>query len=298
MDVRGVSGSPGPEALSALRGAAAPKPATAAPGGLGADAVASLIGELAASDIAGLLAKIEPIPTADHALQVQNLLQTAFEAAAKGDTPRALSTLAELAPLDPRRAESLESEPALGRIRGEVAALLSRLTAAAGLDAGAHLERALELLRTGAPDRAPAEGPRPDTAALTAGRLIDAGGYANFIRAGQLSQLVIDWCGLPPLPVTLPGPKRTAAPEQHFDAPRRQIPPTLRKLWRRAPLLVLLLGWLAVGLAGGLFYAGLRAVIPEAVPKPADAAGFGFWGMGFLALVGFGFYARVRNVRW
>jgi hypothetical protein len=113
---------------------------------------------------------------------------------------------------------------------------------------------------------------------------------------------VIDWYGIPPLQVTLPEAKRTTAPRPapapDLDgAPRRRIPPAVRRLWQRAPLLVLLLSWLAVGLAGGLLYAGLRLVIPEAMPKPGDAAGFGLWGLGFLALVGLGFYARVRRIR-
>lgn len=56
-----------------------------------------------------------------------------------------------------------------------------------------------------------------------------------------------------------------------------------RKLWFRAPLLALLLAWLIAGLVA-------VAVVPlQAV--------FDIWALGFLALVGFGFYARVRNVR-
>ena len=65
----------------------------------------------------------------------------------------------------------------------------------------------------------------------------------------------------------------------------------LRKFWRRAPLLVLLLGWLTVGLGGG----SVLAVFRDQWPAAAIALFFEIWTIGFLALVGFGFYVRVRN---
>lgn len=56
-----------------------------------------------------------------------------------------------------------------------------------------------------------------------------------------------------------------------------------RKLWLRAPLLALLVAWLVAGLVAAAF-----------VPLPTV---FDAWALGFLALVGLGFYARVRSVR-
>lgn len=56
-----------------------------------------------------------------------------------------------------------------------------------------------------------------------------------------------------------------------------------RKLWLRAPLLALLVAWLVAGLVAAAF-----------VPVPTV---FDVWALGFLALVGLGFYARVRSVR-
>jgi hypothetical protein len=72
----------------------------------------------------------------------------------------------------------------------------------------------------------------------------------------------------------------------------------IRKLWLRAPLLVLLLAWLAAGFVGGLASAILRIYWPQGWPESLAAAGFEVWGVGFLALVMFGFYARVRDARW
>ena len=75
------------------------------------------------------------------------------------------------------------------------------------------------------------------------------------------------------------------------------MPARVEVLWRRAPLLVLLLAWLAIGTAAGLASLVQRKVWPDAWPPWLADAGFSFWGLGFLALVLFGFYARVRNVR-
>jgi hypothetical protein len=58
----------------------------------------------------------------------------------------------------------------------------------------------------------------------------------------------------------------------------KKLPESVRLLWRRAPLLVLLLTWLAVGIFGGILFSG-----------------FEFWALGFLALVGFGFYRTIRK---
>jgi hypothetical protein len=57
-----------------------------------------------------------------------------------------------------------------------------------------------------------------------------------------------------------------------------------RKFWLRTPLLALLLAWFVAGLAAFVF-----------VPLPAVFDG---WALGFLVLVGLGFYARVRHVRF
>jgi len=72
--------------------------------------------------------------------------------------------------------------------------------------------------------------------------------------------------------------------------------PRIKKLWARAPLLVLLLGWLAVGFVAGSIYAILRMYGPSNELEPSVSWGFEIWGVGFLALVGLGFYAKVRDL--
>jgi hypothetical protein len=89
-------------------------------------------------------------------------------------------------------------------------------------------------------------------------RLIESGQLANYYRAADLSRAV----GGAYAPVKR-GPKKILL---------------LRTLWRRAPLLVLLMGWLLLGLAA-----------------PSVEFGFELWGVGFLALVVFQFYVTTRK---
>jgi hypothetical protein len=69
----------------------------------------------------------------------------------------------------------------------------------------------------------------------------------------------------------------------------------VHQLWRRAPLLLFLLGWFAAGLAGGVLFAVGSRIWPDSPIIALGNLGFNVWGIGFLALVGFGFYMRVRD---
>jgi hypothetical protein len=69
----------------------------------------------------------------------------------------------------------------------------------------------------------------------------------------------------------------------------------VRQLWRRAPLLVMMLNWLGLGLAGGLVFFVADHIWPESAFVAIGNLAFEVWGIGFLALAGFGFYARVRT---
>lgn len=67
------------------------------------------------------------------------------------------------------------------------------------------------------------------------------------------------------------------------DAARpRRFASMIRTLWSRAPLLLLLLSWFTAGLIVALI----------------TSAAFEWWGLGFLALIGFGFCMRVRHIRF
>jgi hypothetical protein len=72
---------------------------------------------------------------------------------------------------------------------------------------------------------------------------------------------------------------------------------TIGQLWNRAPLLVLMIIWLCMGIAGGIAVSVLRQLSPDSPLVAISDPGFQIWGLGFLALVGLGFWARVRGQR-
>jgi|GEM_PF-6055650 len=68
-------------------------------------------------------------------------------------------------------------------------------------------------------------------------------------------------------------------------------------LWMRAPLLVLMLFWLSAGIVGGVGFVIVSHTWPDSSLVVAGNFAFNLWGLGFLALVGAGFYARIRHRR-
>ena len=305
MDVRGVGagGPAGTEFSSALRALAGPKgPALAALAGLApsGDTVTTLLRELSESEVAKLLEVIERPLLPENAARLPDLFRASVSAVAEGNIQQALVKLAEFAKLNPRLAESLEAEPELASIRADVGQLLFRLASAAQLDAESRLRQATQLLQAAGSKESLGHEIRPEIALLIAGRLLEAGGYANCMLSAEFSQMPINQYGWAPTPPLLPLADPKGVP--HRSAHARPMSGNrwmqrVRRLWQRAPLLVLLLVWLAVGIVGGSVSALLRSYAPQTLSESLVAAAFEVWGMGFLALVGFGFYMRVRHLR-
>ena len=317
MDVRPVGGG---TAGADLARAAAPAPPTAraeAAGNAGMIAPAAaidaaFIDALSQPDLARLLAVLEHPQTPETAVQLGELLQTAVRAAAEGDALKALNQITQLVRLDPLRAEALRAQPGLEPVRAQIDSLLTRLAQVSRLDAEGRIAQAAHQVE-GRPSQTMVDWDAPpETLLLLANRLLDAGGHANFVRAAEVAQVVID--GTRWAPVELPLSSESARPLSKEAARTiaaaatplsqrnpaflsRQAPARLRILWRRAPLLVLLLGWFGVGLAGGAASWLGQRLFPETWPETLSVAAFDVWAVGFLALVLFGFYMRVRNVR-
>lgn len=263
------------------------------------DTITATLSELSSPAVVTFLERLEQPPHPEMAARLDDLIQASVSAAAEGNVQQALAKLGEFAALSPRRAESLDAVPGLASIREEVGRLMFRLTSTAQMDAELRLVHATHLLQTADTGRHLEPVTKPEIAILIAGRLLEAGGYANSMRSAEVSQLLINQYAFAP----------TAAP-LHFADPRsipirsalaslalrNQWIPRIIRLWQRAPLLVLLLVWFAAGFSGGCVYALLRNYWPWSESLVAD--GFEIWGLGFLALIGFGFYARVRNIRW
>ena len=312
MDVSGVgSGPTGAEFSNALRALAGPTPPgldALAGSAQSGDTSASLLGELSELEIISLLQIIDRQLTPDIAARVDGLLRASVSAVAEGNVVQALLKLTELATLDPRQAETLDAEPGLAAIRPDVGRLLFRLASAARLDAEARLEQATHLGQTARPNELDGEvtgklvgqAVRPEIAILIAGRLLEAGGYVNCIHSAALSQVLINQSGWVPAPVPTPlmdlrsSPIRSA--RASLDLLRRWTP-WMKRLWLRAPLLILLLAWFAVGVVVGSISAVIRNYWPQIYPESAVALGFEVWGVGFLALILFALYASLRYPR-
>jgi hypothetical protein len=181
------------------------------------------------SDMTKILQIIGSPSSLEVAAQLEELLSSAVATASGGDVPRALAHLTEFAALDPWRAETLASEPALVSIRGEVTHLLMTLTFAAKADADARFEQARQ---SPAAELQTQESLaiQPKVALLFAERLMEAGGYAGFVHSAELSQLVLDHGRWMPAYVEAPGPR-----------PVRLAPPIRVLLWIAVALVALLL---------------------------------------------------------
>lgn len=287
----------------ATAGSAGSAPTTT-PVSFGDPGVSSALSE---PDLARLAGILQPALTND-------LLQAAIQAAAAGNLEGALQQITELARLDPQRADAVRGEPGLQAMRPQIESALSKVANVAQLDAETRVGQATELVESGAVKVVPEWEADAGTLVAIATRFLETGGHGNFVRAAQVAQTVIDAAHWAPVAAPTVGPAALEARKQRVGPPsapglvgpslqrswsafRRRMPARVEVLWRRAPLLVLLLAWLAIGTAGGLASLFQRKVWPDAWPTWLADAGFSFWGLGFLALVLYGFYARVRNVR-
>ncbi len=265
-------------------------------------AITATLRDLSELDLVRLLELIErPLPV-ENTARLEALLRTSVAEVAEGNVRGALSKLAEFAALDPGRAESLLTEPGLAGIRADVRHLLFQLASAAQLDAETRLGQGTRLLQAAVSEKLPQHEINPEIVLLIASRLLDAGGYANCVRSAELSQMTINLFGAPtPAPVYLSDPRSITIGSTHDERDQRggrnKWVPRIGKLWQRAPLLVLLLAWFAVGLAAASVSAIMQIRWPHSWPTFLLAEFLRVWPLGFLALILFGFYARVRNAR-
>ena len=286
-----------------------------------ADSNAALIGEIAPADIAKLTAILEPTRSPEIAAHVNDLTRDTTLALNESDRVRALANLDQIAAIDPHSLAVLEPEKVLQPVRAEVDHILTRLTTVAKMDAEGWLAHADDALEAPGHASIPNWQTKPETLLHVAHRLFDSGGYENYVHSADLAKTILNtspleyspWLAAQGSAAQAIGPK-SAAPRIEDDEPRLQRPviptvhktlsvlrtaasPRIRILWQRAPLLVLLLSWFAIGLVAGTASILLRTLAPESWPASLIDFGFETWALGFLALVCFGFYARIRDIR-
>ena len=280
------------------------------------DTFAALFRELSEAEIASVLdltgSVINHPESLERTERLDSLLRSAIAAVAGGDVNQAIRHLIQFARGDSRRAETLASDPAFAPIRAEVDNLINKLTATAKMDADGRIAHAVELVEKLGAQTPRVHEIRAETLILIARHFIDAGGYANLVHSAELSQMLIDQCRWAPVSAPTLQDIRTveiASKDHEFAASggllsalsricARLLKLLVAKLWLRAPLLVLLLVWLIVGLACGAVSALIRRYWPDTLPASLVTGGFAVWVTGFLALIAFGFYMRIRHVRF
>lgn len=304
--------TPAPATPTSLAGT--PEPAAA--GQSATDNYTSAINGLSQADIVRLIQILNQPPSPQAAAQLDTLLHAAVAAAWAGDVIQALNRLQAIVVLDPRNAAAILSEPRLDAIRANVETMLNRMASTAKLDAEARIAEAAQRSDAMAPRKLVDWDASPETLLGIASRLLESGGHANYIRAADLAQAVIDtshWAPVnasvsPARPAGIGRPRAEDDPiatrgvlsalRRGWNSFRRAAPPRIRALWLRAPLLILLLSWLALGMAGGVVALLVRKYQPQSWSPSLVNGGFELWATGFLALVLLGFYMRVRNVRF
>jgi hypothetical protein len=265
--------------------------------------------ELAPADLTKLSAILRFSETSAAPTGVADAaMREAILAVDEGRFEQAIGYLASAITRDPSRVEELRGRPEFAPIRTNLDQLLNRVTQVSKIRAESDLARIeLFLEQAGWPKLAQWET-RPEILVRLARQLFEAGGYANYVRSADLAQTVLQsayWEAFIPQPQPLSAAQQ-ALMERDLESALSPAPPlwktlseelpvVARVLWQRAPLLVLFFAWLTIGSVAGLAYALLRIFAWAPSLRSFGDEGFSLWALGFLALVGFGFYARIRK---
>jgi hypothetical protein len=268
------TGSPVPESLVRLNVPGNMPSAPVMAAGIRQDSAGAFLQLLSTPPIQDLLRGIEAHRFSQEPAALESLLQTAVSAMAGYDAPRAIAALSEYIGRNPEHAAALANSPLLAPIQGEVRELVHRVTEDARTEAVRMVASAGFAVDAAAKYSDQLDGP---SVLEVAERFIESGQLANYIRAQELGQAVI----------ALYAADRGRS-ERHE---RRAGWEWVAKFWRRVPLLVLLAGWLVLGLAGSAVALLVRA------DAAAVQACFEFWGVGFLALVVIQFFVRMGIFR-
>jgi hypothetical protein len=237
------------------------------------DRIAATLQDLSGAQVGQLLHLLEHARVNQDPMLIEGLLKDAVAAAHGHRLPDALKTLEKMVALSPEHGPHLaRMEPGLIHFQREFRDLMQRLEISAKGDAervilAASLAVATDAVRIVAPNTIP-----PQDLLALARRFLESGQYANYIRAAELGRMVL---------------------ARYSGERARSRSERLRKLWQRAPLLVLLLGWLGIGLIGG----ALSVMERFSGAGPISEGAVEIWATGFLMLVLFQFFVTVRNYR-
>lgn len=225
--------------------------------GLSQDDVGTLLSLLALPEIQTVVSGIDRSLITGDQVATEKILQSAIAAAAEGNFTVAIAKVKELLTVNPEHAESVASNPSLRPIQEELVSLVRELKVVAKLDASDKMALATHSVEIA--DQRGQAPPELDPRMLLvlAMEFYNTDRLIGYLRSAELARKSVVLSGY-----------RSRRAEQPVDIMER-----LRRIWSRAPMLVLLLAWFAFG-----WVAGVRV-----------------WALGFLALIGFHFVWRVRN---
>ncbi len=293
MDVRSIGiGAAGVDATLRSSAGARLEPdrvASASSAGPPADTIAALLERLAVPGISDLILHLENRRSSVDPGTLSELLRVAGASALVGDISRVRSALTEIVKLNPEWIQNIQNEPKLQALRGDVNALLENLAGHARVRAERQIEDATAGLELAADRLRPAELRDAETVLALANRLYESGRHIDFVRAAELAQVLLLHfpVSVQAAPLIEPQPGRPSRPSPGLHRSYQQI----AEWWKRAPILVLLGAWVALGCIAAVLSLALRAVWPE-YWNPLLATGI--WAAGFLAFVA---YVRFRSFR-
>lgn len=271
-----ASGAGGMEALvraaAVVRPDMRPFPSIPTPG-LPADTLAALLERLAVPGISDLILHLEARRASVDPGQLSELIRVSGAAADAGDLEIVRRSVARAVDLNPEWGQSLQNEPKLEPVRGEVKRILEHLVEAARERASQLLEEATAGVSAARPRLRTGDLQDAETVLTLAAQLCETGRQIDYVRSAELSQvLLLHFPVPPPAPPPLETEGAIARPVAPFGR--------LAALWKRAPVLVLLGAWVVFGF--------VAVLVARSTPLA------GVWAAGFLAFIT---YIRIRSLR-
>jgi len=146
---------------------------------------------LATSDLVKLAQIIQPAPAPERVEQLNDLIKETVHAVNDGRIEWAVGRVAEAATLHPLQSEEFRSLPELAPIQANIERLFGRLTTVAKMDAESKISQAEQVMEEAGWAKLPQWETKPQTLLQIAHRLVEAGGYSNYVRSAHLADSTI-----------------------------------------------------------------------------------------------------------
>ncbi len=217
----------------------------------------------------------------------------ASDAAQVRDDSTSLQHLEQAILAHPMHADAARQDPTFDAIRGPVLVLVGRVTLLARIHAEASIAQAgLTMESAHMPD---GMGHTQLAKAYfdVAQAHFQLGSYAGYVEAAQAAlraQQIARAAETEPDPTRIPA--LVSDPDSSFRPMRRALRRVIGELWRKLPVLVVLLGWLLAGIVAGIaslpFHEGSIAEMRRTL--------FPIWAMGLLATILLGFLRSIYSL--